>query len=110
MNLIRTIQYLRPGEEWSLVGEDYSGLSWASLTNKPTEQELEEAWATLETIIAWEPVRQMRDNLLKASDWTQLEDAQVSNKTEWATYRQMLRDVPNKFSSPQDVIWPTPPV
>jgi len=38
--------------------------------------------------------RTIRDELLKASDWTQMPDSPLSDskKAEWATYRQQLRD------------------
>ena len=38
--------------------------------------------------------RTVRDELLKASDWTQMPDSPLSDskKAEWATYRQQLRD------------------
>lgn len=38
--------------------------------------------------------RTVRNELLQASDWTQMPDSPLSNskKAEWATYRQKLRD------------------
>lgn len=55
-------------------------------------------------------VRQKRDNLLKQSDWTQLSDVALSaeKKTEWATYRQELRDITNSPDFP-NVVFPTEP-
>ena len=32
------------GSEWTLDGEDYSGLTWLSDTPKPTQAELDAAW------------------------------------------------------------------
>jgi hypothetical protein len=43
MNIAITLQHLRPSEEWSLDGEDYSGLTWLSDTTKPTETEIKAA-------------------------------------------------------------------
>ena len=42
-------------------------------------------------------IRLKRNNLLSESDWTQFNDSPLSNekKLEWATYRQLLRDVTN---------------
>jgi hypothetical protein len=37
-------------------------------------------------------IREQRDLLLQASDWTQMPDVTLSNKTDWAVYRQELRD------------------
>ena len=44
--------------------------------------------------IALANLRSRRNALLAQSDWTQLPDAQISNATVWATYRQALRDLP----------------
>jgi hypothetical protein len=55
-----------------------------------------------------EKVREIRNDLLKASDWTQLPDSQV-NKQSWAVYRQSLRDLPNQSGFPANVSWPQKP-
>ncbi len=59
-------------------------------------------------------IRERRNNILKACDWTQGVDSPLSDskKTEWQTYRQALRDVPaNNLSATvrEDVTWPTQP-
>jgi len=56
----------------------------------------------------WEQIRLWRNIQLVSSDWTQLEDA-AADKQAWAVYRQMLRDLPNLFSSPNDVTIPSRP-
>jgi hypothetical protein len=43
MNMALTLTYLRPGEEWSLDGDDYAGLTWISDTPKPTEAQIQAA-------------------------------------------------------------------
>jgi len=57
--------------------------------------------------------RQNRDFLLRASDWTQLEDVREmlgeSKSAEWTQYRQALRDIPQQDGFPQDVTWPVSP-
>lgn len=53
--------------------------------------------------------RQKRDQLLNESDWTQLSDVPLTNKSEWATYRQQLRDITQQSGYPYDVIYPNPP-
>lgn len=54
--------------------------------------------------------RLSRDILLGESDWTQFGDSPLSDskKTEWATYRQSLRDLPAQSGFP-DVDMPTKP-
>lgn len=56
----------------------------------------------------WDMIRAKRNELLKSSDYTQLPDY-PGNKTLWAAYRQELRDITNKFSNPNEVIWPVEP-
>ena len=53
-------------------------------------------------------VRSTRDEKLKATDWTQVDDAPVDKAT-WATYRQALRDIPAQAGFPWDVNWPVEP-
>ena len=58
----------------------------------------------------WVQVRQQRNGLLAACDWTQLSDSPLSTaaKTSWQTYRQALRDVTLQ-SNPFQLTWPTAP-
>jgi hypothetical protein len=55
----------------------------------------------------WVDIRQQRNKLLSESDWMAVSDRTMSNAEK--TYRQELRDLPNNFSSPADVIFPTKP-
>jgi hypothetical protein len=47
-----------------------------------------------------ERLRLFRNTLLMQSDWTQMPDNQLPEeiKTEWAQYRQLLRDYPSTIS------------
>tara|TARA_R110000796_G_scaffold14446_6_gene47269 strand:- start:25 stop:465 length:441 start_codon:yes stop_codon:yes gene_type:complete len=57
-------------------------------------------------------VRSMRNTLLGSCDWTQIPDAPLTDdkKSEWATYRQSLRDTPSTVVTDiADVSWPTVP-
>ena len=73
-----------------------------------------------------EILRGRRDMFLQESDWTQFNDSPLSEaeKTEWATYRQELRDLPANNPNPKweknadgveddtllpDITWPTKP-
>ncbi|QDP51759.1 MAG: hypothetical protein GOVbin1578_22 [Prokaryotic dsDNA virus sp.] len=62
-----------------------------------------------------EHLRQGRNNLLNACDWTQMPDCQLTNteKAAWATYRQQLRDLPATYSNDnniEDIVWPQTPI
>ena len=58
----------------------------------------------------WSAIRQQRNEKLVNSDWTQLPDAPLTNTqtTEWATYRQALRDITDQ-ADPFSITWPTKP-
>lgn len=78
-----------------------------------TKAEQEAAYqAGLDAKVA-ETNRTKRDELLVASDWTQMNDSPLTNelKTAWATYRQELRDVTDLDVWPNmaDEDWPVAP-
>lgn len=52
---------------------------------------------------------QKRNNLLLASDWTQLPDVPLATKENWAVYRQALRDITLQTGYPLNVVWPDRP-
>ncbi len=56
----------------------------------------------------WEIVKQKRNQLLLASDWTQLPDVPLSTKNNWAVYRLALRDITTQ-DDPFNITWPTSP-
>ena len=62
----------------------------------------------LSTELAWQQVRNQRDNLLVKSDWTQLPDVPLVTKEAWSIYRQALRDVTLQ-TDPSNIIWPIKP-
>ena len=55
--------------------------------------------------------RSVRDGKLRDCDWTQMTDSPLTDekKTEWATYRQELRDLPGSFTKVSEVVWPDDP-
>lgn len=55
-----------------------------------------------------ERVRNVRNQKLAASDWTQLDDSSADAST-WATYRTALRDLPTTDGWPHNITWPTEP-
>jgi hypothetical protein len=52
-----------------------------------------------------------RDALLSESDWTQLPDVPLTTeqKSEWAVYRQALRDITDQPGFPDNINWPVKP-
>lgn len=55
-------------------------------------------------------VLRKRNELLVKSDWTQMPDVPLANKSEWAVYRQSLRDITLQEGYPLNVTWPSEPV
>jgi len=57
----------------------------------------------------WSAIKRVRNELLTACDWTQLSDAilTVEEKEAWLIYRQKLRDIPQDFTVPDSVVFPT---
>ena len=65
----------------------------------------------IESYQRWKIIRAERDKLLKGSDYLILADAPVdeTQKQEWTTYRQALRDIPQDYDSPDEVVYPDKP-
>lgn len=49
---ILTLKY--KGSEWTLDGDDYSGLNWISETPKPSKKTLDDLWETVQAELAAE--------------------------------------------------------
>lgn len=58
--------------------------------------------------LAWQLVRTKRDELLAATDWTQLPDVAEATKNRYTDYRQALRDITNQ-PDPASIVWPVLP-
>lgn len=81
---------------------------------QPNEYKIIDGEAVVRTDNALEILRLKRNALLRESDWTLMPDSPLSDskKTEWATYRQALRDLPNNnndITSVNDVVFPNEP-
>lgn len=72
-----------------------------------TKAEKEAAYQSEIDSVACASVRQDRNDRLGRTDWMALSD--VIMPTEWATYRQELRNVPEQDGFPYDVNWPEKP-
>ena len=91
-------------EEQGIIEGDY----------QPNEYKIVDGEAVVRTDNVLEIIRNKRNELLKESDWTQVNDCPLSDskKQEWATYRQELRDLPSTHQSVNniaDVIFPSTP-
>ena len=59
----------------------------------------------------WSSFRRERNTKLAETDWTQSLDSPLADKakTEWASYRQELRDLPANTPDPANPTWPSIP-
>ncbi len=113
---IRFVQNCDSGLEDASCPEE--GLNWIEgspeIINNSTVVNNEIVNGSYDQTQTQEQIRKIRDIRLKNTDWTQAIDSPLSDvkKTEWATYRQSLRDLPSQYSDSDnfdDVVFPTQP-
>lgn len=88
-----------------------AGPVFADIEGGPTAAEQEATYrASIDTQAAAR-VREDRNRKLAASDWTQMADSPLTDeaKTQWATYRTDLRNLPDATGWPHTMTWPTEP-
>ena len=111
------LQALKPGAQWTLNGEDYTGLTWLDTKQtQPTETEVNSKISELDNAEAMRLLRIERDTRIAKTDWRASSDLTLADA--WKTYRQALRDLPAsatpKLNSDYQldltsVTWPTEP-
>ena len=116
-DITHALQELKPGAEWVLRGNEYSGLEWIdSSQTKPTETEINNKIAALDSAEAMRLLRIERDARIAKTDWRASSDLTLTSA--WSVYRQALRDLPASASPKLDsdgnldltsVTWPTEP-
>jgi hypothetical protein len=76
-----------------------------------TKASQEEAYTATKNAEAALAARNTRDGLIASCDWMAIKafEAGTTVGTEWATYRQALRDVSAQAGFPNDITWPTQP-
>ena len=124
MNIITAIDYKYPdigwvhrgGEEAGYSGleaikDDGTGSAIPDTDGMISEEEYNIAISEYEVIGGWINVRKERDKLLKESDYIMISDITITTekKEEWTTYRQALRDIPQDYDSPDEVVYPDKP-
>jgi hypothetical protein len=115
-DITHALQSLKPGAQWTLRGDDYSGLEWLdSSQTKPTETEVNSKISSLDAAEAMRLLRIERDTRIAKTDWRASSDLTLASA--WSTYRQALRDITTqtpKLNSEYEldltsVTWPTEP-
>lgn len=57
----------------------------------------------------WETIRSIRNKLLNKTDWIVIQSIEKNEivPSNYFNYRQELRDIPQKYSDPNEVVYPT---
>ena len=113
------LQALKPGAEWVLRGDQWSGLEWMDKKQTvPTEKEVTDKIAELDAAEGMRLHRVERDAKLTALDWEVVKAYSngVAVDAKVKTYMQELRDLPASAKPTTDaagelvtssVTWPT---
>ena len=118
-DITAALMALKPGAEWVLRGDEYSGLEWLDKKQtQPTEKEITDKIAAMDTAEGARLLRIERDAKLSALDWevTKAYSNGVAVDAKLKTYMQALRDLPASAKPTTDdagnlvedsVTWPT---
>lgn len=81
------------------------------MSDLPEDHNEEFALAVPLPDIEWAAVRTRRDQLLRATDFTQLPDypATAVQLAQVTAYRKALRDIPETVEHPDELVWPELP-
>ena len=113
------LQALKPGAEWVLRGDAWSGLEWLDKSQTvPTEKEVTDKIAELDAAEGMRLLRVERDAKLTALDWEVVKAYSngVAVDAKLKTYMQALRDLPASAKPTTDengelvadsITWPT---
>ena len=110
MDVSNALKLLAPEAEWTCNAEDYDQITWLSPDiPQPTREQVENK---AKELIAAEPMRRLRvyrDKLLAETDWVTMRSYSTNSPvpTEWASYQQALRDLPETATP---VLDPTSPL
>ena len=113
------LQALKPGAEWVLRGDQWSGLEWLDKKQAcPTQKEVTDKIAEMDAAEGMRLLRLERDMKLATCDWEVIKaysnGQAVDSKLK--TYMQALRDLPASASPKTDdageliadsITWPT---
>jgi hypothetical protein len=94
---------------WQILGNDYNTLEWNINNNisKPTKEELDNKFQKSLSKFKKQNCKDQAKQLIASSDWSVLPDVNITNKSEFESYRTQLR---NLILNPvEDPIFPVEP-
>ena len=96
---------INPDSKFSYFHPPQDEINWISEDiSQPTEEEIQAKLTELRDAEPMRLLREERNQKLQETDWTQYRDVTLSNDSDWQTYRQSLRDLPQNFSPIIDII------
>ncbi len=114
------IEAINSSAKFRILNDSVDHIEWLDGTKPIAKSDIEAKMTALENINKMEALRLERNSRLDDCDWTRMDDNGLSSseKTEWATYRQALRDLPASANPTinidgqlilSSVNWPTKP-
>lgn len=100
MRIDLALAYGWPGAQWTLLGNDYAGLTWLDQTvAKPTEAELSAAWGSMPSPVPQIVTRRQAKRALLAAGLLSTVETAVSGASaevqiDWADALEFRRDNP----------------
>lgn len=95
-------------KNWKIESSiDYNTLIWFDKSPKPTKEELDSKWGEFLSITKKQNCKNKSKKRIANSDWSVLPDVNITNKSEFESYRSQLR---NLIINPvEDPIFPVEP-
>ena len=105
----RAILKINPKAEFTINGGDIDNIEWVNGTKPISKSDIEAQFSAVELELALDSLRNIRNELLAATDWCALSDVTMSD--DMKTYRQALRDISKHSNWPNitESDWPTKP-
>lgn len=114
------IEALNSSAKFAILDDSVDKITWLEDTTPIAKEDIEAKMTALASSNAMKELRFARTIRLVESDWSRLDDVGLSEskKTEWATYRQALRDLPSSANpslnsdgtlNNSSVTWPSKP-
>ena len=101
--LVEALLSLKPNCQWTIQGEEVSGLTWLDENSeKPTDEELQTKIAELRDAEPLKELREERNRRIALTDWRFRSD--LSPSQEWKDYCVALRDLPANYSPTFDIV------
>ena len=103
VELVENLSYTTPTQKLSTVDAYVEG-------GKAYNVRVENTTADEQTELInqkWIEIRELRNQILKDTDWRASSDLTLSNA--WKNYRNDLRQIPQTQTDPYNITWPTKP-